>query len=412
MTHTNRLGIALISLAMPLVAMAVSPASVTGIAATSENGKVTVTWDASSDSDVSYYRVYVSRMSILENGGEYDDFEPTKGKETTLTLSEVPSAPTLYVGVMAVNSKGEESAYFTEEASVSMGAAVSSSSAAMSATSSVASSVTSSVTSSASSVSTLSLVSVLPVSATGVLLTFSADVEVPQLITDAAKAFSIKTASGEVLAITRIVAIGNQVTLWTVKQEKDEAYVVSVTDVLKAKNGAMPLDPIARKAAFTGHMLGFVGSSSSATSGAIPEVANLNLHAEAKTNGTYTVTIDWRPGNGATGITGYQLRQTRDGGDSYSAAQEVSAETTSVRFQNVSPGTFGLLIMTIAGDKKSAGALGTITLPKIGGSSSSVPHTDPEKLPESGPLSAVIFLLAGAATGATEVRRRMKKLEA
>ncbi len=91
----------------------------------------------------------------------------------------------------------------------------------------------------------------------------------------------------------------------------------------------------------------------------------------------------------------------------------VSASALSVRFRGVPVGRFSVMVRTLGKNgAMSRGALATISLPGVsGGSTSSMPPmTNGSDLPESGPLTVLIMLLAGAATGAMEVWRRQKKL--
>ncbi len=108
------LGILLV-FALPLMANAAPlPVEVSSIAAERDGNDIVVTWD-SAGSGISYYRVYWSSMSILENAGDYDDLQETAGPETTLTLKNAPKSD-VYVAVIAVDADGQESPTFAEEA--------------------------------------------------------------------------------------------------------------------------------------------------------------------------------------------------------------------------------------------------------------------------------------------------------
>jgi hypothetical protein len=413
-----RLSVLALSLAVPFTALAAAPANVTGVTAKATDGKVMVSWTASISNDVAYYRVYFSRASILENGGEYDDFEATKDKTTSLALTSIPAnTKTLYVAVMAVNAGGEESSYFTEEAKVTLGAASATStmnigsaaSSVMTSGAAVSSVATSSAAKSSATpmITTVTLVSSQAISSTGVLLTFSAPVKIAA---DAGRtAFTIKNGSGEVLDITKIVILGNLVTLWTKPQEKDRGYTLEVSDGVKsAETGMTMAESIS--GTFTGHSTGVSASNTSSvapTAGAVADVTNINLHAQAQTDGTYTVTVDWRM-QSTVGITGFEIQQSRNGGATLSAVQAVAADATSVRFQRVPAGSFGVMIHTVGTNGKSKGAFGSIVLPKttpVTTPTTTTPHGT--ELPESGPLTWMVFLLAGAVSGAIETRRRM-----
>ena len=122
MTHTPlrlllRASLLVLTLSMPLSVSAEPPATPSRVKVTSVRAdQIQLEWTAPVDTNISYYRVYYSRTSILANGGKYDDFEITPGKATSFTLTGFPQASKLFVAVLAVNENGEESPYFTEEA--------------------------------------------------------------------------------------------------------------------------------------------------------------------------------------------------------------------------------------------------------------------------------------------------------
>lgn len=116
----RRLPIFLIALVLPTIALAFPPPSVTGIEAVVDNGRVTVGWEAPVTGTISAYRIYYSQRSILQNGGTYDDVVPSPGMATRFTLPLKPPYPQIFIGVLAVNDKGEESTSFTEEVQLSL----------------------------------------------------------------------------------------------------------------------------------------------------------------------------------------------------------------------------------------------------------------------------------------------------
>lgn len=412
-----RLTLGVLSLVMPFTAFATAPASVTGVKAQVQNGAVNVTWNAAKETDVTSYRVYFSHASILDNGGSYDDFEPTEGKETTYVLKSKVTSPSLYVAVTAVNSKGEESEYLGDEAMVTLGAASSGgTSAAM-----LPPPVTS--TSSQDSAKALRVVSATASSSTGVTVTFSEPVRISS--TDGQRAFVIKNGSGEILPLTRLVVNGNTVVISTLIQTRGIVYTVEVGTVVFGMTNSTTIDLKNRTVTFTGHPKGVPAKPKSAKSGTpastfVGEVANINLKAEPQADGTYIITVDWRPGMEEADISSYTLRQTRDGGASFSQEQRIPDGKTSARFSKVPSGKFGVLIKTITKTGTSSkGALGSMDLPAFpaetgsrGGTTRRPPSKDPTQLPESGPGTWVLCALAGACMGIVEARRRQKLQEA
>src|SRR3989344_4868941 len=113
-----RIAISISLLSWPLPALA-APSLVTGIQGTYENGQVRVRWEAPAEAgDIAAYRIYYSRASILQNGGEYEDFETVSGTRQEFILTDFPKARALFLSVLAVDQNQEESPYFAEEAKV------------------------------------------------------------------------------------------------------------------------------------------------------------------------------------------------------------------------------------------------------------------------------------------------------
>src|SRR3989344_2524406 len=98
------------------VGAAALPGNIHDLEAELTNGTIEVHWAPPTSGDkVAYYRVYISHQSILDNNGTYDDYERTQGPQTEYTITEIPDVPQVFVAVLAVNEKGEESGFFTEE---------------------------------------------------------------------------------------------------------------------------------------------------------------------------------------------------------------------------------------------------------------------------------------------------------
>src|SRR3989338_9813623 len=114
-----RVLLATLVLSWPFSAHAAPPEGVSGIFAANKGGTVHVQWNAPQEGeDIASYRVYYSQESILQNGGQYDDFETTDGAVIEHDLKDAPRVNPLFISVLAVSSTGEESRFFLEEVSV------------------------------------------------------------------------------------------------------------------------------------------------------------------------------------------------------------------------------------------------------------------------------------------------------
>lgn len=389
------------ALVSPVSALA-APPSVTGLQASYANGQITVTWKPSEDLTVAYYRIYWSRQSILKNEGRWEDFEATQGKEPTYVLKDFPLTPSLWIGVMAVSTYGEESPFFTEEVKVDI--------------SEPASSV-SSIGGSASFVAVptgLDLVSVEALSATGVLIRFSAPVTVAPA--DATKAVAITDGSGNLLQLRRLTVQDATILVTTATQVRDIAYILSIGSGVKS--GTMMVNPARSQARFIGHPGGLTAPAGGPQASIVQDVSNLSLNAKQELNGTYTVTATWIP-RGGQDITGYQVRQTRDAGTTWSETQTIPASTTSVRVAGVPAGSFGFLVRVIGKNGLfSRGTFGTIDLPVFtpGQQPTNPPMVTPPttpkppKVPTTGSPEILVVLLAGLTGGFHATRKRLSRL--
>src|SRR5947207_883587 len=113
MSLNRRFLIGFLLLSLPLLVLA-APASVTGIKADLQNGKVHVSWQPLPGNDIETYRIFFGHASILDSGGEYDDFENAPGNVSEFVLPTQPAGDQVYVSILAVNAQGEESAAFSE----------------------------------------------------------------------------------------------------------------------------------------------------------------------------------------------------------------------------------------------------------------------------------------------------------
>lgn len=432
MTLRTRLAIATAALVMPLTALAVAPGNVTGIKATAQGGKATVSWTPVTGQTIKEYRIHYSHESILRSNGFSDDYEVVPGTVSNYTFTP-PPMQTFYTSILAVNTAGEESLYFAEEASVTLGtaASVSSASTASSKTSTpTLASSSSSKMSTASSASTpiltipnttnsssapgmagqpQQLMKVEAISATGITLTFSQLVTVDQAT--AATAFTIRNASGTVLPLKRLLIQGKLVTLHTaVKQERGVVYAVVIGSGVMGKdaNGTtVALDASQSPMLFTGHPTGTEPvKGSTQTPGT--EVTGLTLRAKAEGKGYYTVDATWSLPT--TSFTNLRVAQTTDGGRTYGVPTTLAPTTGGVSIPHVPASVYGLLVQVVRNDgTTSNGVLNTITLPgKVSGTTQgSVLPTGGTSggLPQSGVGVFASILLAGSLMGFLAMRR-------
>ncbi len=406
MTLRTRLALGIVSLVLPGAALAAAPGNVTGIKAVAAGSNVVVSWKNVTDQTISQYRVFYSHASILEQKGLYDDFENTEGSVNSLTLQNVPPVATLYVSVLAVNDKGEESAAFVEEAKVDLIPGT------------PATSMASSTSTMTQNGQTLKLLSVQALSATGVVLTFSHVVDVQA--DKAADAFTITNASGATLRATRLVIKGMQVTIHTTPQERGVVYQVQVGSQVFGKgvdSKPVVLDPNQAPMLFVGHESGVApgtrqGGDSVAAQGGSTDVGNLRLRAQAETDRTYTVQALWQPP--ATAVTALLVYQTINGGKTFSEPVQMPGSAGGVSVPHVTAGRFGLVVRAVGADgKASKGVMQMVDLPGVKIPVSPLqatlvaPRTPKTKgLPGTGPEMTLALMLSGAVVG----YRRMRKM--
>lgn len=406
----------------PLSALA-APPSVTGLKAAYKDGVINVQWNASEDLTVAYYRIYWSRQSILENDGRWEDFEATAGKEPTHTLHDFPLSPSLWIGVMAVTTYGEESPVFTEEVKVDIQGSSTSSEQA----SSEAGMSSGGAGSSASSAiaTSFDLLSAQAVSATGVLLTFSMPVTINAA--DAPKAFTLLDASGSLLQLRRLTIKDNTVLVATLPQRRDMRYIVSASPTVRSTTG-MALNATRSQESFMGHPNGLTAEAAANQQQPVlvQDIANLNIRAEQQADGTYAVTATWLPRDAVANIFAYQIQQTQDSARTWSAAQTVPSNTTSIRVAGARSGMFGVLIKVIGNNGLiSQGTYGSIELPAfdVNQTQPTPPLTGtvtppppvtmprPPKVPQTGAPEILVVLLAGLAAGFHAFKKRRLGLE-
>lgn len=360
---------------LPAMAMAAPPPPASGVSAVAEDGGVRVRWDYVEGQTRAH--IYWSYISILENGGEYDDFAVMEGPSTEYLIDVPPAVDTLYVAIILENADGEESPFFTEEASIELGTAQNADSASSasqdvssqqaSASSAWSSQAESSMSddiwdplSSAASVSSaaVSTSSALPndgkfhmltaeaVSPNQVVLTFSHPVVMN--VSEAARAFTVATLDGRQLALTRLELLAERVTLATDTQERGVTYVVTASSVVQgvqaigAQQVAVAFPSLVESATFTGNAFGKEPLVPTAAKG-------FSLQAIAIGGGLYRIETQLTeiPHDG---IARYDVYQSLDGGRTFSGPQSVEAAVPSIRVDGVAAGAFVMTLQPIALD--------------------------------------------------------------
>jgi hypothetical protein len=392
--HTLSLGVALSALFVPGVLLAQSvPSPVSGLQAVVQNGQVAVSWNAPSEQNVAYYRVYFSTRPILENGGAYDDFEATQNANTFYTLQYKPAAGTLYIAVLAVNLLGIEGEVFVEEAVVSIGS--SSDAPAFvptleeysppaqqtppdqvieegpvqlfdlapenDPTPEEVQELQQTIQEQVDSLPTwqevdykgkLHLILTDVPSPTEVTLTFSGNPTVDAQ--RAPEAFSIVNSNGDSLRIESIFIEGDIITVSTENQTRDSMYEIKLSEPLEGRDGS-PLDATNRQAFFVGHPAGEekvqeveIPTPQAPEQPADPRgVSDLTLTTSSLLNGTYTVHARWNVRNAYNDLVYYSIRQSNDGGETFSAPELMPFAISGLDIPSVLPGEYGVAISTI-----------------------------------------------------------------
>lgn len=357
------------------------PGNVQNIETTYDGGTLSVRW--APVPEAAFYRVYYSHESILENEGNYDDFERTGGPEAAFTFQSLPlSSKQIFIGVLAVNKEGIESEGFEQETSVTIARSSNSAKPIPSISSSLPAlpkappPLLPSKPVPSTSVP-LRLQSARAVSATGVLVTFSKNLKADSPLSS--DSFLITTLSGTMLRITRVGVSGNQVLVATAPQKTDEAYLFSLLHVIVSDDGtsATPSEPQIQFSAFKeGVARSSLSSSSSSVSSSVPYIRRpgteapvrpvnpsfLSLSAVPRKDGTYDVTARW---GGSVGTETYGLYTAKDGSQ-YSFDSARSAALVSAHYNRVAPGTLGLRVTSRNAFGESTGVEKVIVLPATG----------------------------------------------
>ena len=426
MTIRTRILLTLVSLSLPLTAAA-APSAVTGITAERSGNQIQVSWQKLPESEaIAYYRIFFSGQSIVKNNGQYDDFDIAEGTAGTHTLTNAPVSGALYISVLAVNDKSEESPVFAEEATVSASPSTLPTPPAQdlgprtSDSGSTGSSIIPSPQSTVPSPSgTFSILSAQAISSTGVLVTFSAPVQIT--VENAAKAFGITDASGTVLVIDRLVLSGSTVTIVTAPQDGMKVYQLQAHDLQGTGDAGIALTLDTRQ----GTML-FAGFGGSERSGVelppdprSPEISNLILRGEAQEKGGFTAEAGWEVTGDAAGIDHFIISQTTDHGVTFGLPQALPATTQHIRIPGIPGGAFGIKVQAaLLNGETTAGLTESIDLspvqtepirplPASGTPPETITAPEPASLTQSGMTPFALIAIAGAAVGIAVIRRRM-----
>lgn len=355
-----------------------APAGVTGIVAGSSDGVLSVRWDAPAG-DIAFYRVYFSRTSIMQNNGTYDDYERTAGNETSYTFPSVPyTDTTLYISVLAVDAQGAESPAFLEEASVVIPPRAAQSSSTsfdlpipelpVSSQSSSQEQASSMSSSSAGETVPFLMTHVLTMSPTELAVYFTKPISPASQISTGSVV--IVSASGAKLDIMSVRIDGMAVFVRTVAQDDAQLYSIAGIGAVIAEDGTA-LAPASSPIAFRGHPDDGPAASSQSSSMAVvdnvppADARNLRLRSIAQPDGTYRIEAVWEAST-ASDLSAYVLENSRDG-RTFGGAQEFPSDKTTVRYDKVAPGTFGVMVRAkdIAGNI-SQGISKVIDLPQTG----------------------------------------------
>jgi hypothetical protein len=409
----HRLSFAIVAAVVPL-AVAAQVSNVTGIHAEYANGTVVVSWQPA-EGDVKKYRIFYSHASILEQGGLYDDYEDADGDTTSHVLATVPAVDKLYVSVLAVGQDDAESPYFTEEDVVDIAGSADPLAVPTAASSSSVADFPPSPTVAMQS-QTLQLLTAVSTSSTGVTLTFTHELSIPEQYKN--EAFSIKTGSGTPLAVVRYRLVGNQALLDTEEQTPGRVYQVTIHGSIAGKaadGGLVPQEAGTAPLLFTGLQV----------DGSIPEVSNLTLTVKGR-----NVEATWTAP--AATVKELQISQSINGGRTFGPATRLDKNAKGVTIPNVQNGAFTLRVRTVALDGSlSRGVQQTVMVgPAAAGSSSSAvsskpattssaksssstpvsagprPDGKPGTLPSSGLGLMTVVSLSGGITGLRFFRRK------
>jgi len=369
-------------------AIAAAPSSVSALQAEfRDSGGIAVSWEKLEDEEVAFYRVYYSANSILENEGIYDDFESTEGDRSVYVFDSLTPDSDVYVAVLAVNTEGEESEFFSEEILIHIPAAqnivvdtpieeVPDVAEESPVEEKPMDEETAPVDGSA-----LQLLGSESVSPTEVRVELSHPIVIRSK--GSASLFSITKADGSALAVRTVVSENGSIIVRTDEQMAGTVYELHVNDAL-GESYHLAIDNDNRATLFTGHPDG-TGASVVAEEPAEEEVINEEEEAEAEeeaeteeeeveelipeqkfdpnlplqpikklrityekaANGLYDVSATWKNAGSLTNALHLVVGQSFDGGKTYSEPQFMPGNALSADIQGIPAGKFGLFIQSM-----------------------------------------------------------------
>jgi len=385
-------------IALPSFAAGTSPPNVKQIGAELKDGTLTVTWAPGEGSqEIAFYRLYFSRASILGNSGNYDDFQQTTGPETTYVFPSIPvTGNKIFLSVLAVNRVGLESEGFETEVTVDLGQGTAPPPAGQQAASPPQEpaaipqeNLPPEGAPAGTTAQPMTIVSVTPVSATGILVTFSKLIAPEAAITS--QTFAVSDTGGIVLAITGAEVKGETVLLSMQPQIPEKGYLIGLLQNVPAADGTNAT-PSLPPAVFRGFLPRETASpvlqSPPVPYGKNPflappalqvqpygqaparppeDPADLLLKAVRQRNGLFSVLARWAGSiDSRRTLESYVLYTSNDGAR-FDRNSVVGRAETSVQFNRIPPGTFGLRVASRdARGNESAGIQKVIVLPASG----------------------------------------------
>lgn len=342
---------------------AAAPIDVSGLRAEIQDDTGTIIqWDTV-PGDIAYYRVYYSSSSILENQGKYDDFEQTDDSTPKHIFGAELLGADLYVAIMAVNTSGEESEFFSEEILVSAAENL------------IAPEEPlllpdidlppepelflpeQEPAADILQPELLELISVESVSPREVRLVFSEGLKIRSK--DARSAFVIQKTGGEQLEILGVSIEGATALLSTDSQKEGVVYELRLTNDL-VKQTSLVVDDASRVSLFSGYkneevieapetIDALTGEDPVALTpdGIIQNIRGLVLATAANANGRYDVTAEWDSSSVDSEAAFLVVGQSFDGGRTVSNPNLIPSNAINIQTQDVPAGLFGLFIQTM-----------------------------------------------------------------
>jgi len=372
---------------LPVAMLAAAPGSVTGLQVEFRDDEtVAVSWDKLKKQDIAYYRVYYSSESILRNQGSYDDFEQTDGPKGLYVFNDLTPDTDFYVSVLAVNTEGEESEFFAEEAFMHIPAGLPSiipepadapvlqiptegepEPEPVDEPEPIDEPLPDEAPSGAQAGEPVApgpfqLMAVAPVSSTEISVEFSQAIT-KEGLEAAAPAFTVNKPDGTELEILSNSIDGIGVMLKTVEQE-DIVYELVVSEMLMSAMDAT-IDPDNRSVLF-------VGASATVEAPEVPtepeptepepetdvvedtlgidlsdfaeDVVGLNMRATRTPNGLYDVVTVWDLASLPDNLSHYVVGQSLDRGKTFIGPSIVPNDITELRTPGIESGNFGVMI--------------------------------------------------------------------